>query len=147
MISEAKEVRVQLELCRIALDDLTYAYIQEFSNYSGKLLKRFNCETAEEYLEKKYEEDKPKLTRIIDVISRVDTDNLDNGMPLSMRLKPLKELYIIYYTDEGSLSVERKKINDIDYSRERREETIFSMNDVYKSKEFVNTIDASAKHK
>ena len=56
LIKELKETRIELELCRKALDDLTYSYISEFANYSENLIKKLHCQTTEEYLARNYEE-------------------------------------------------------------------------------------------
>ncbi len=146
LIKELKETRIELELCRKALDDLTYSYILEFSSYSENLVRKLHYQTTDEYLARNYEEDRPSMVRMIDVISRIDTENLNNNAPLSTRIKPLKELYIVDYDEKNNFSSERKKI-EVDKTREHREENIFALENAYRSSEYNDIISNTIKHK
>jgi hypothetical protein len=61
--------RINLEKSRLALDDLTCAFVRRNPYNSSKILKHYGYQTSEGFLEDRDSYDKPSLTQSIDIIT------------------------------------------------------------------------------
>ena len=77
LLDQAREKRNQIERMRLALNDFTYAFIEQYKSSSGlRLAKKLGFQTAEGYLEARRNGDQPKLALMIEAL-------LDNMMTYS----------------------------------------------------------------
>ena len=77
LLKQAREKRNQIERMRLALNDFTYAFIEQYKSSSGlRLAKKLGFQTAEGYLEARRNGDQPKLALMIEAL-------LDNMMTYS----------------------------------------------------------------